>query len=218
MSQKSKVKNCLMLALIMCLTSGLHIFPYFFDNHSGGGFGGGGDGERSVSLESYVIQGAGYFLDAYSNAMAYSQKVELSGNIKEIKALLDKAVESMTNANATYTTLKNLADNTPYNMEVISRLEAFNYEGLKEANAMLMEPFKRMEKYLSKGDIRSIYGETLRDTETLLEYLTMLKTEADGGKMPSIPVTWKLNQQFSRTLMFGQYVAQVFDAVLKDMN
>jgi hypothetical protein len=77
---------CCLAAAVFCLTS-MELFPITWWNHIGMVYyenGGGGladanpnyTGTGSGSIETYVIEGAGYFLSGYSDMLKFSNRYE----------------------------------------------------------------------------------------------------------------------------------------------
>ncbi|MCP5052613.1 MAG: hypothetical protein GY940_35925, partial [bacterium] len=86
------------LTILMTMSS--YAFPWWYVNASENGFGGGA--ESSSDLESYIIEGAGYFLESYSDTLLFMKKVELSGrdglDHGELSAMLGSALTNMEQA------------------------------------------------------------------------------------------------------------------------
>jgi len=53
----------------------------------------------------------------------------------------------------------------------------------------------------------------LSGTETLILKVAAVKEMVDEYQFPDMNTIWRLNQLFSETLLFGQYAAEVFQAV-----
>jgi hypothetical protein len=70
-----------------------------------------------------------------------------------------------------------------------------------------------VKKYLSTGNVNGIFDRLLSATETLILKVTDLKDTVDASKFPDLYTIWRVNQWFSETLLFGQYAAEVFQAV-----
>ncbi len=199
------------MGVFILLLLGVNAFSVWFAN----GIDKGSDGETTIQND--VVNGAGYFLDSYANTLLFMKKTELSVyqgmNYDELSNLLNKAVESMRAANETYARLKQAADNTPYNAEVIDYLKNYDYNNLQEAAGLDEVVFAEVKMYLGNGDIRGVYAKILADTEKILSLFTPVKAAVDAGKFPTLADVWNLNQAFSRTLMFGQYAARVFHEI-----
>lgn len=203
------------IGVFFLLLLNLNLLSYWSVNYSDSGFN--GDGE---SMSNNVAQGAGYFLDSYANTLLFMKKTELSGfygtNYDELGKILDNAMESMKMAIEAYANLKQAADRTPYNPIVIDALKSYNYTSLQEASGLDAAVYSEVKTYLAIGDIRGVYGKMLSDTKKILSLLTTVKASIDEGQFPGLTDVWNLNQAFSRTLLFGQYVAQVFNDLLKN--
>jgi hypothetical protein len=214
-----KVLACL---LFVFLFTG-YLLPITTNNYSDEGFGGDGEGAASgtssSSLKYHIAEGGGHFLESYSHALLFMQKMELSEtrgfNQAEFKDLVSRALESMTQAHAHYVSLKQAADLTPYNMTINAVLKSFDYDAFQEEHGLRTDMFAVVKKYLKQGNIRGIYGETITRTAALLEILANLKAQVDAGMFPKIPDVWKLNQAYTDAFLIGQYVAQVFAEVLE---
>lgn len=170
-------------------------------------------GEKSSSIRSYVLRGAGYFLSGYSNILLFLNNLELAEleglRYDQLAEKINNAVENMENARSTYAALTHRADQTPYNPLVIHQLEVFDYCRFMEKNALDPFVFKKVEAYLSKGNIRGVYHYIYENLEGILEVLYRIRSAVNAEKFPQIPDLWALNQVCSETLMFGQHVANV---------
>lgn len=199
-----------LLALVILSTS---VFPLIYGNESDGGFG--DDGRKTATtIRLHVIQGAGYFLDAYSDTLKFLERIELAElngiDYPALQLLVNNALTNMQQAQQTYTDLTTEADVTPYNSIVIAKLEQFDFDTFQETNQLDPAIFKDVEFYLKKGDIRGVYHRFLSDSGQMVDTLTQVKQAVDAQTIPIESLLWELNQSASRSLMFGQYVARVF--------
>jgi len=169
------------------------------------------------SLEKYVIEGAGYYLNAYSDILAFLNRVEESDlkgmDYTEAQQILERALGNMNNAVKSYYYLIRRVELTPYNEKVISKLLNFDYDGFAEKWQLNSILFKRVEDYLSKGDIISVFKYIYMEFSEISRTLYFLKTELNLGRMPELSLLWKLNENCSQMLLFGQYVSRVFYAL-----
>jgi hypothetical protein len=169
---------------------------------------------KSIPLSDSIINGAGSYLKAYSNLMLFLNRVEMADidgvDYKEMGTILNNAVGDMEMAKEAYTGLKQSMDNTPYNPAVIDYLLAFDYKGLQEAYGLNASIFEQVGSYLGKGDVRGFFGHLLTSTGAILEQLYKMKESVDTENLPAIEDLWRINQDFSETMLFGQYAAKVF--------
>ncbi len=174
----------------------------------------------STSMRTLIIEGAGYFLDSHSGMQAFLNRVEMSEmngsmDYNEIREILYQVIEDMEKAREAYYNLKIKADNTPYRQDVIQNLLAFNYDEFQAVNGLTASVFENVKNYLSKGDVRGIYGNMLSGTEEILSKLYEVKQMVDSDQFPEITMLWRINQLFSETLLFGQFTSAVFKYILK---
>jgi hypothetical protein len=171
-------------------------------------------GFKSVSIDSYIIEGAARFLAAYSNTLTLLNRVELSGvsgvDYKELGILVNSAISNMEKAKAAYGNLKQQAEATSYNREIIDILAVFDYTRFRESKGLNPVIFDRIQNYLVKGDVNGVWGFLYDKTETLLKKMYDVKSSVDTARFPGIENLWRLNQEFSETILFGQYAAEIF--------
>lgn len=214
-----KKRFFLEMAAVILVTAvlGIDAFPRWVANTSGKGFDGPGENSAAISLEAYVVEGAGYFLDSHAHTLLFMKKLEWnckSGMVDaEAALLLDKALKSMEQAHAAFSELKRLADTTPYNTAVTDALRKFDYDAFQAAYGIDDKIFDRVRDCLGKGDIRSIYGDIVTGTGKIIQLLNRVKDRVDAGVFPSNWDVWKLDRAYSDSQRFGQYVSRVFDTV-----
>lgn len=194
-------------------------FPCICANGAGDGYipPGGSSGIKGVSgnpIETYVIEGAGYFLEANSCILQLLNKVEMAelrgADYSEIQAIVDNAIHNMKNARTAYDNLISSAEATPYNQYVITKLMTFDYDGFakqKELNSVI---FGAVEHYLGSGDITGSFKKINAKFAKITNMLNTMSETIASNQTPQLSSLWKLNQESSQTLLFGQYVAQVF--------
>ena len=196
-------------------------FSLWVSNGSGTAYDGGGEGlntsTSTAQIGQYIVEGAGYFLDSYSYMLQFMRKVELADsrelNYPELSQLLDAALVNMQQARDTYKLLKETAGITPYNPEVIEALKGFNYDLYCETNGLNKEIFTGVKSYLINGRVTEIYGKLLADMDTMIYLLKLIKKYIDINLFPPVKAVRKLNQTYSTSLLFGQYVADIFEAL-----
>ena len=139
---------------------------------------------------------------------------ELEGiDYKETGVKLDTSISTMEQAIELYDKLKCIADQTPYNYSVYWKLVLFDYYQFGKVNGLNSTVFSRVSFYLGYGDVRSCYDYTLKKCRIILGGLILAKKSINAGVFPEMKNLWRLNQSYSDTLQFGQYVAEVFHAV-----
>ncbi|MCX6584535.1 MAG: hypothetical protein NT166_30560 [Candidatus Aminicenantes bacterium] len=170
--------------------------------------------EISSTIENYVLRGAGYFLNGYADTLLFLNTVELAKleglQYDSLTKIIGDAAADMENAYTTYAALVQEAAQTPYNPDVIRQLEILDYKGFMEKNNLNPVIFKKVEGYLSKGNVRGVYYYLYTAVESILPVQYRVKAAVEAGKFPAVADLWLLGQTYSETLLFGQYVAQIF--------
>lgn len=215
-------KNILHLAFFFIIILTIipnFIFPYIFANGSGGSYGEGeGDAALScTSVEMLVVQGAGYYLNAYSEVLSFLNRVELSQATDAVPpewdTILQRALTGMFHALATYNQLIHTAEATPYNATVISQLIYFDYDRYMSETELNPVIFREVQEFLAQGDITGLYKQIRYNLWDITLALMSIEYDVKLGKMPPLTQLWKLNEMSSHTLILGQYVARVFSAL-----
>lgn len=208
--------------LIMIPTS---MYPRLFGNGSGGGYEGDDGGtsplaeykSSDISIEMQVIEGAGYYLNAYSEILAFLNRVEESDlkgmDYGEAQQILDCALDNMNNAVNTYYYLIQRAEMTPYNEIVISKLMDFNYNVFMQQWELNDTVFKKVADYLKRGDINGMYKYIYTEFTSITKMLQFAKYELVLGRMPTLSNLWRINEICTHTMLFGQYTSRVFYAI-----
>jgi len=171
-----------------------------------------------ATLRDYLIQGAGFFLDSYSDSLSFLKNVEMSElegvDYSILTIPVNCALMNMEKANVAYWNLKQLADIAEYDESVIFQLKQFNYSVFMRTHKLNRDIFKKLEDFMRMGDIRGAYHEMLKDTDAILDILSAIKLDVDAQRFPSISSLWGLNQAYSESLLFGQYMAAIFSEIL----
>ena len=202
-------------------------FPVVLLNGGAGGYedpGGGesnfGSTKENYTIESYIEEGGGYFLNAFSNIIIISNRIEMSNingiDYEELKNIVDRAIENVINAKVVYSLLINKARYTPYDNEFISKLRSFNYQDLMTEYSLNSEIFKEVEGYLKNRDITGTFIRIYNSFIKIEGLLLSIKYEVSLNRMPTIAKIWEVNEDASKTLIFGQYIARFFYALQKN--
>jgi len=172
----------------------------------------------TLPMRVLVIKGAGHYLKSQSDALEFFNAVELSELVngpdyKELSVFINSAVSNMKNARDTYYRLMVAAQVTPYNPVVIEKLRALDYDAIQDQYNLNQTIFKEVKGFLSRNDVNGVYNRFYLNTCRILELLYDMQKLVDAGIFPGRSLLWELNQQYSSSLLFGQYVAIVFSAI-----
>lgn len=189
------------------------VFSLVIVNESDIGF----TGPEKTAIRENVIEGAGYFLKAQAGMLLLSNGLELAemqGNdFSGWNQRIDEVVLNLENARATYMSLVDMADNATYNQNVQDFLIGFDYAAFQQDHPVNSIIFAEVKTFLQVGDIRGIYHRLRDDTDYILTVLNRIKGMISAHSFPKAEDIWEANHAFSRTLLFGQYTAQIFYAV-----
>jgi hypothetical protein len=224
---RKKRKQLIFKVLILCMTIFLFksdAFSVILTNRGGDAYEDDGGGksncmdikENSI-IEDYIEEGGGYFLNTYSNIMSISNRIETANlqgiDYEELKKILDIALINIKNARTTYALLIQTALNTPYYQEVISKLENFHYHSFMTDRSLNSVIFMEVEGYLKNGNITGTFIRIHSSFLKIEELLLLIKDELSLNKMPELSKIWEVNEEASRTLIFGQYITRIFYAI-----
>lgn len=212
-------------SLLLAALFNINAFSYVVFNYSGNAYGGGEntDGISSVSsfdsymIETYVIEGAGYYLEATTEFRKLLGIVELQDfkgvDMANYGDTLRNAIVSMENAKATYDLLIQAAETTPYNPEVQEKLAAFDYTAFGEEKGLNSVMLEKVERFLKSGDITGVFEDASAIFVSIIDQLYFIETEFNEDRVAETEIFWKVNEAFSNTNLFGSYVARVFSEI-----
>jgi hypothetical protein len=220
-SKRNLDSKIMILSLIIFIfSSGVTMYPRIFFNGSGSGYDGSGDGDSAFdnfSVESLVVEGASYYLQANSCIQSFLNHVELQDvrgiDYSELQRLIASAVENITNARLAYERLVYTAERTPYNPAVIEQLKDFDYDSFMLENRLNETIFKKVEGYLSNGDITGAYRHGLSVIRSIQWLLFIVANYVEFDQMPWIEFSWKLNELCAEFSLFGSYTARIFHSL-----
>ncbi len=220
---KSKKMNIKKLGFGICLIILISIYCYPWINSNGIGIMVNGSGIKDrAGVNEYTFKGGTYFLEAYSNVIAYLKVVENEATEKldttEVQLYLDNALENVKLARDTFSQLKEEMLTASYNMISVKMLKNMDYIAFRVSISADKETFNQVSFYLKRADIPGLIGKMVSDMDAMMRTLKQLKLKIPMGIIASLPLSWELNRQFSESLMFGQYAAQVFIKIQQSMQ
>jgi hypothetical protein len=211
-AKQSAVK--LVLVIFTLFVINMSLYPRIILNCGDESFENPNPDGRSVTIQSCIINGAGYYMKSYSDILLFLQEIEWSnpGNVNydELKTIINRALDNMKNAEGAYSNLEELANNTPYNPVFIEKLTAFDYRAFQQARAAYGIDFIVTRIYLSAGDVRGMFAHIKSGTGQVLNMLREIKAALDAEKFPELSSLWRLNRKASEIMLTGQYAAEIF--------
>ncbi|MCP5049317.1 MAG: hypothetical protein GY940_19260, partial [bacterium] len=171
----------------------------------------------SSTIEGYIELGGGYYLKAKEDVAALLGMVEMQDtegiDLEERIITLDSALSNINSALETYDLLIGTAESTPYNGEVIGKLNQFDYYNFMVANGLNSAAFGKVEDYLKAGDITRSYKHSRAMLNGLRNSLNDLKDTMGASGELDLAALLELNESFSEFSLFGSYITRVFYAI-----
>lgn len=211
------LKKMIILAVSIFILFNFNAFSYVVLNGSETGYTGGtsgGSGISNISIEWLIVEGSGYFLKAKADIQHFLNRIEWQDityiNYIWLNKVINNALNNMILARSAFEELIRVAENTPYNLEVIERLKEFDYDSFMKEYTLNPYVFNIIKEFLIKGDITETYKYTnakLKEIEFLIQ---KIQAEINASRLPEISMCWRLNELCAETSLFGSYIARIF--------
>jgi hypothetical protein len=214
------LKKRIILAVSIFILFNINAFSYVFFNGSETGYSGGtsnGIGISNISIEMLIIECSSYILKYQAYIQSFLNTIELQDtrviNYIDLNQLIKNALNHVLMARSNFEELIKAAESTPYNLDVINRLENFDYDSfMKEYN---LNPYiiGTVKEYLVKGDITGTFKYTNVKLKEIALLIEKIQEEINAYRLPEISVCWKLNELCAETTLFGSYIARIFKTI-----
>jgi hypothetical protein len=169
---------------------------------------------ESRLIEDYIKRGNADYFQASKSVYALLRKVELQNlkgiSIDELKMEVNRALINMKNALDVYRLLVRKAEATPYNITVLNRLQAIDYEMFRQRYQLNGNVFQEVSSLLEKGNVTDTFKFQLKSHNKIVSLLENAKASLDQNQMPPLKLFWTLNESFSTTTLVKSYVSRVF--------
>jgi hypothetical protein len=171
----------------------------------------------NISMEILVTEGAGYFFQVHAKVQTLLNMVELK-DIKyidyiKLNQLVNSALINIINARLSFEELIKVAELTPYNLEVIEKLNCFDYENFLNEYRLNPSIFGIVRDYLVNGDITGIYKYTYGNLKKIEQFITTVQSLISKNRIPELEIFWRLNELCAEESLFGSYIARIFKEI-----
>lgn len=205
------------IALILLVVN-INLYPLICLNGGGRGYEPVGESFTGINtIESYIIDGSNSYLAAKSDVetvLRLIEKKDIQGlEYKELNAVVDSAIANMKTAVGIYETLIQEASNTPYNVDLQTRLKTFDYTSFMLLNGLNKSTFGAVSGLLKYGDITGCFKKTYADMKNILAMLQTIKGATAFNRLPDLSVFWRVNESCCEISLFGSYFARVFAVI-----
>ncbi len=227
-----KINKCLkntflIILLIGIFASGSNLFGMIFGNGSGcvycsaptesAGFNNAPCSNNLINL--HIEEGAASFLSSYAIMLQVMSKMELINqqgfDNDEFKLTVNMARTKVREAIQSYKQIIELAESTPYNPDIVASLQNLDYISFKAGNNMNDSIFCDVQDYLQNGDVTGAYRWIYENLLTISRSLDTLSESLGSEAIPQAALFWDLNKKYNHTVLFGQYMAEVFYSLLE---
>jgi len=171
-------------------------------------------GKTSVQVGDMITDSASELLQSASEAFLFLNEVEIAEknglNIGAALQRVDMAAARVEQALNLFKNIIAVGSEAGYEKNRIGKLKDFSYDQFARDNGLSVETMSEVSVYLARGNVLGFYRRHARNLETLLNTLTLIKTDLLAGKLSENQVLWSLLQQYNSTMMFGNYASLVF--------
>lgn len=171
----------------------------------------------SGDIKTTIVLGASSYLSSQKNFTQFMNYYELSdiygADLSAKRIAIDSAITHMESAYSYYYELFYLSYYAKYDPVVLDKLRNFDYLSFKREWNIRSEVFSDIREFLVNSDIKGAYREMFKKSGRILNQLYQFRYTLSRGIIPDINGVWILSQEYSDTLLFGQYIAMVFKSV-----
>ncbi len=207
------MKKILTVGLILMLAASLH--GLLFHNDLIGAFP---EGVDKIQIENNVVEGAVHFFTSKSHADLLFKEYERSSvnELDKTQALVhvENAIAELQLSIAKYQTAADTGKRIGYNQEKLQWFKNFNYGQFAAEHHLNEKIAADAMDYLSKMDIVGIYRKNIDNLSDISATLQEIHGILQNGGKPGVPILWTLVQQYSETLLFGNYATMMGASVL----
>jgi len=170
--------------------------------------------QTSIQVGDMITDSASELLQSASEAFLFLNEVEIAGknglNVGSALQRVDMAAARVEQALNLFKNIIAVGSEAGYEKNRIGKLMDFSYGQFARDNGLSEETMSEVSAYLANGNVLGFYRRHARNLQTLLNTLNRIKEDLLAGKLSENQVLWSLLQQYSSTMMFGNYASLVF--------
>lgn len=179
--------------------------------------GGAGGTESSSEAESFVIDGASYFLRSYSDIFLLLNESEAGlktgFNLDRAHQQVQSALSMVLLSRSSYSRALVAIRSMDFDPGWMQALKAFDYQGLAAARHLHPIVMDRVAGFLKSGDVIGLYQQFMDDLKTMSTSLLNIDKDAKKGIVPGMETLRTLYQDYSDFMLFGYYTSLVFSEI-----
>jgi len=207
------MKKLFVLSFILIL--GAHLHGLLFFNDLVCAFN---EGAEKMQIENRVVEGSVHFFMSKSHADLLLKEYEQSAmtELDKAQALahVENAIVELQTSIGKYQTAADIGKRIGTMQFKIQWFKGFDYGAFATDHKLNPIIANDVSGYLSKGDIVGLYQKNLARLDEIATTLIQIKTTLKNGEKPGVGVLWTLVQQYSETLLFGNYATMMGRSVL----
>jgi hypothetical protein len=170
--------------------------------------------KASGEIGTMITDSASELLQSASEAFLFMNEVEIAGsNGLNVNAALQRVDLAAARIEHAMTIFKNIiakGSENGYDGNRIKKLKDFDYGVYTKENGLNREIMAKVSAYLGKGNVIGFYRHHAANLQKLLNTLNRIKGDLLAGKLSENRMLWSLLQQYTNTMMVGNYASLVF--------
>jgi hypothetical protein len=170
-------------------------------------------------IESNVVDGALHFLQSksFADLLLYEYEKSAKQPFSYYVAFnyTKKAIIALEKSRVYYSKVLEIGEKLGYVERKIEWFKTFNYDKFIESHGLNRGIAKTVKSYLSRCDVNGLHRANIDNIERILTTLYYIKRQIKRGITPNINVFWTLSQQYSETMLFGNYATMMGMATLR---
>jgi hypothetical protein len=219
----SKTKRTYIFSTIivsLLLFSNFLVYPYVVANYTDNAYNTNNENKRSVPLNSYIVYSASNMLNSYSDVLIFLNKFELSElrgvDFDELGEIINRAIDNLEKAKEYYVLINLHTNSLCYDYNILNCLKFFDYSSFQKEKGLNSSVFCLVESYLKDGNVSGIFASLLSDSENILNKLYAISNMVSSKNLPNVELLWRLNQNLSETMLFGQYTSEILHYIINN--
>lgn len=171
-------------------------------------------GKTGTQIGDMITESASELLQSAAEAFLFLNEVEIASrnglNAPAALQRVDMAAARVERALGLFKTIIAMGSEAGYAPRRIGKLKNFAYGRFAQENGLNAETMSEISAFLAEGNVLGFYRHHARNLQSLLDTLTAIKVDLLAGRLSPNQVLWSLLQQYSNTMIFGNYASMVF--------
>jgi hypothetical protein len=171
-------------------------------------------GKTSIQIGDMITDSASELLQSAAEAFLFLNEVEIAGrnglNVNAALQRIDMATARVQQALDLFREIIVSGREAGYEKNRLAKLQSFSYDQFARENGLSTEEMSKVSAYLGRGNVLGFYRRHALNLQNLLGTLQSIRADLLQGKLSENRVLWSLLQQYSNTMIFGNYASMVF--------